>query len=186
MEQECESLIRSISQRDKNESMFSATGGRIWASCVSCPRVVVLVHLGWLAKKDADELREHNGFVSTVCGGCERNYGRTFREGQVGGISIQGEATEASPKYRAIANHCRPSGWEGLSIKSEQVLDRKALLQEHTSGITVRSVEVTCGEDGWAVRMLDYVEIDFLRVGSGEAELRDKVLSEVRNDVREG
>jgi hypothetical protein len=34
--------------------------------------------------------------------------------------------------------------------------------------------------------MLDYVEIDFLRVGSGEAELRDKVLSEVRNDVREG
>jgi hypothetical protein len=162
MEQECESIIRSISRKDKNKSKFSAAGGRNWASCVSCPRVVVLVHLGWLAKKDADELREHNGFVSTVCGGCERKYGRTFREGQVGGISIQGEATEASPKYRAIAKHCRSSGWEGLSVKSERVLDRKALLQEHTSGITVRSVEVICGEEGWAVKMLDYVEIAFL------------------------
>jgi len=162
MEQECESIIRSISRKDKNQSMFSPSGGRIWASCVSCPRAVVLAHLGWLAEKDAHELREQNGFVSTVCGGCERKYGRTFREGQIGGISVQGEVTKASPKYRAIANHCRSSGWDDLSVKSERVLDRRALLQEHASGITVRSVEVICGEEGWAVKTLDYVDMAFL------------------------
>lgn len=163
MEQECESIIRSISQSaSKNKSKPTPAGGRSWASCISCPRVAVLTRLGWLVKKQADTLREQNGYVSTVCGHCERQDGRTFREGQVGGIKIRREATEASPTYRAIANHCTSLGWDQLSVKSERLLDRRALLQAHIGGTTLRSVEVTCEEEGWAVKMLDFVEIAFL------------------------
>jgi hypothetical protein len=162
MEQECGSIIRYLYRTEKNKSKLPPTGGRIWACCVSCPRAAVLAHLGWLATKHADTLRDQNGFVWTVCGYCERRDGRMFREGQVGGTRIRRDTTENSPAYRAIASHCTSSGWDRLSVKSERLLDRKALLQEHTSDITLKSVEVFCGEEGWAVRMLDYVEIAFL------------------------
>jgi hypothetical protein len=85
-----------------------------------------------------------------------------FHEAQTGGTRMRRDTTEASPAFKAIANHCVSSGWDWLSVKNERLLDRKALLQEHTSDITLRSVEVFCGEEGWAVRILDYVEIAFL------------------------
>lgn len=163
MEQECESIMRSISQSSgKSKSKPSPGGGRLWTSCISCQRVAVLTRLGWLVKRQADILRDQNGFVWTVCGKCERQDGRTFREGQVGGIKIHREATEATKAYRAIANHCTSLGWDPLSVKSERLLDRRALLQAEVSGTTLRSVQVTCEEEGWAVKILDFVETALL------------------------
>lgn len=86
MKQECKSIMQSIGQRsEKSKSKQSPAGGGLWASCISCPRVAVFTRLGWLSKKQVDITHDQNGFMSTVCGNRERQNGRMFREGQVGG-----------------------------------------------------------------------------------------------------
>jgi hypothetical protein len=67
MEEECQMIIHQLCRTEENKSKIPPTGGRIWASCVSCPRVAVLAHLGWLTTKHTDRLREQKGFVWTVC-----------------------------------------------------------------------------------------------------------------------
>jgi hypothetical protein len=49
-----------------------------------------------------------------------------------------------------------------LTVRNKRLLDRRALLQEHTRDITLRSVKVCLGEEGSAVRVLDHVDIAFL------------------------
>jgi hypothetical protein len=100
--------------------------------------------------------------VSTVCGNCERKDGRMLSEGQVGGIGIQRETLESSLPYQAIASHCHSNGWDDLVVKSERVLDRRALLQPHLPGLTVRSVTVERDGEEWTVKVLDYVEVAFI------------------------
>jgi len=140
MVDECMEIVQWISQSASKNSSTRTAGGRIWASCLSCPRFVILVNRSWLAKKHTEVLGERNGFVSTMCGNCERKDGRILSEGQVGGIRIQRETLESSLPYQAIASHCSSNGWDDLVVKSERVLDRRALLQPHLPGLTVTSL----------------------------------------------
>jgi hypothetical protein len=162
MEDECREIVQWIGQSASSNSSTRTAGGRVWASCVSCPRLVVLVNQSWLAKKHAGVLGERNGYVSTVCGICERKDGRMLSEGQVGGIRIRRETIESSLPYRAIASHCSSNGWDDLVVKSERVLDRRALLQPHLPSLTVRSVTVEEDGEEWRVKVSDYVEVAFI------------------------
>lgn len=161
MERECREIVESVCGRSSNTGR-TVTGvrrkGRVWSCCVSCAGLIVLVGQGWYARKQGEEPKEKNGYILMVCGRCERKNGQL----QEGGVRICAEMVAGSPAYEGVAEHCRSLGWEEVEVKSERVMDRKALFGGlsgwHGESMMVKSVKVYRQSSEKGVEVLDYVE----------------------------
>ena len=119
---------------------------------------MVQVGQGWTVKKPGEELKEKNGFVTMVCGRCGRQNGQA-RQGKV---RICAEMVTGSAVYEGLAEHCRSMGWEELEVKSERVMDQRALFEAGSGweggSMMLKSVKVERQGTGKGVKVLDYVE----------------------------
>lgn len=128
---------------DNGMRVAAVVEGRLWVSCVSCPNKALLNN-DKAVRDCKNRIRvESGGFVLTVCGGCEEADRERLGAGQTGGIRIQRENIAASPGYRAIERWCGEQGWVRPAIRTERVLERRALLRDQVEGTRVRSVKVT-------------------------------------------
>lgn len=113
---------------------------------------------GWTVKKQGEEVKEKNGLVMMVCGKCGGKNGRVEERG----VRISAEIVTGSAVYEGLAEHCRSMGWEELEVKSERVMDQKAVFGAvsgwEVGRVMLKSVEV--GRQGWRkrVEVLDYVD----------------------------
>jgi len=166
MEKECKTIMQSIcGSGDNNSNSWSklesstvSKGGRIWLSCVSCARVVMLEGLGRFAKKKETISEEKNGFLLTVCGSCERRNGRMLEGGQDKAIRIRWEMIADSAACRSIASYCKSKGWKDMEYISDRVMDMRTLIWAQLAGMTAKSVTL----EDLELKMLDYVDLAFL------------------------
>lgn len=162
MDDECRRVVEEVLRGDNGMRVAGVVEGRLWVSCVSCPNKALLNNDKAVRDCKTRVRVETGGFVLTVCGGCEEADRERLGAGQTWGIRIQRENIAASRGYRAIERWCGEQGWVRPAIRTERVLDRRALLREQVEGTRVRSIKVTeRGGKDW-VEILDYVEAGFL------------------------
>jgi len=80
----------------------------------------------------------------------------------LGHVQVWREMAERSRTFRATANFCAASGLGRLSYTGGRVQDRRAVLQDHVSGIVVKSVRLCSDKEVETVEVLDQVELGFL------------------------
>lgn len=161
MEEECREIVGSVFGRSSNKGR-RVTGvrssGRIWCLCVWCAGVTVEIGQGWTVKKQGEEVKEKNGLVMMVCGKCGGKNGRVEERG----VRISAEIVTGSAVYEGLAEHCRSMGWEELEVKSERVMDQKAVFGAvsgwEVGRVMLKSVEVGRQGSRKSVEVLDYVD----------------------------
>lgn len=167
MEQECERIVRPQKRGNSLARRRVLTGaesrrGKIWVCCVSCASVVVLEEQERPENKPKDEWEQSNGFALTVCGSCEGRNGQMVGTGEQTAMRINKGMIAGSKAWLAISQYCISKGWEKLELRSERVVDRRALFGGEVDGMSMASIRI--GEEGEesTVEVLSYVEAAFL------------------------
>lgn len=166
MEQECERIVRPQKKGNslaRRRVLIGAESrrGKIWVCCVSCASGVVLEEQERPENKPKDEWEQSNGFALTVCGSCEGRNGQMVGMGEDTAIRICLGMITGSTVWRGISQHCVSEGWEKLELRSERVIDRRALFGREVDGMSMASIRIGGGEES-IVEVLSYVEAAFL------------------------
>lgn len=162
MESLCRSTMVTKLQPSSQAAIQGVGSGRIWASCLSCPRMVVLIRDDWHKSTSPRYSGCYNGYALTVCGNCAKKSSVYCGEEVFARLDVWRDMVESSRSYTAVANFCAASGSRKPSYIGDGVQDRRALLQDYVEGVVVKSVQLSKDKDIDTVKISDHVELAVL------------------------
>ena len=167
MEDECERIVRPQKKGNslaRKRVLIGAESrrGKIWVCCVSCASMVVLEEQERPENKPKDEWEQSNGFALTVCGSCEGRNRQMVGTGEEAAIRICAGIITGSTTWQGILQHCVSKGWGKVELRSERIVDRRALFGREVDGMSMASIRMERKGEEWAVEVLSHVEAAFL------------------------
>lgn len=138
-------------------------GGRLYLGCITCRRMVVIMHRERLEGEKGSNTGYKCGWELTECGRCEMF--REQRSKWQGWLEERKKdwGSDAQAGLLAVVSRCKQDGGQMIAGKSGYIVNRRMVFQKETVDLAMRSVRVREVEGSVGeLEMLGYVEMEFL------------------------